>query len=284
MRRTPPRPSARGCRSRPKVAGRASPRSSARRSRRSPAELDAVLTRRAETESHLTGGGRDALLALRGATQRLGVRHESAQRLLAELRASSRLRSTRRPARRPRSSVAPRTRPTRPRARPHASATILTRASSSPASGSSRSSSRSRSGRGSRRRRVRSPRQASGSRCRCWRSQPGSERSVAAALGHRASAVLVDDPQRGLQLVEQAMAAGLGSVLVLIGRDPRRLVDLPVVAARGASLVERPRGDRRRHRLGPGPRRAVVRRRDRRGRAARAGRRGVASSRPRWSR
>ena len=50
------------------------------------AELDAVLERRAETESHLTGGSRDALLALRGATQRLGVRHESAQRLLAELR------------------------------------------------------------------------------------------------------------------------------------------------------------------------------------------------------
>jgi len=50
------------------------------------AELDAVLERRSETESHLTGGSRDALLALRGATQRLGVRHESAQRLLAELR------------------------------------------------------------------------------------------------------------------------------------------------------------------------------------------------------
>src|SRR5207253_6931634 len=50
------------------------------------AQLDAVLARRADAESVLTGGGRDALLALRGATQRLGVRHESAQRLLAELR------------------------------------------------------------------------------------------------------------------------------------------------------------------------------------------------------
>ena len=49
------------------------------------AELDDVLARRAETESQLTGGGRDALLALRGATQTLGVRHESAQRLLSEL-------------------------------------------------------------------------------------------------------------------------------------------------------------------------------------------------------
>ncbi|MDX6475905.1 MAG: chromosome segregation protein, partial [Gaiellaceae bacterium] len=50
------------------------------------AELDALLGRRAQTESHLTGGSRDALYALRGATERLGVRHESAQRLLAELR------------------------------------------------------------------------------------------------------------------------------------------------------------------------------------------------------
>ncbi len=49
-------------------------------------QLDEILARRAETESLLTGGGRDALLALRGATQRLGVRHESSQRLLAELR------------------------------------------------------------------------------------------------------------------------------------------------------------------------------------------------------
>ena len=49
------------------------------------AELDEVLGRRTQTESLLTGGGRDALLALRGAVQRLGVRHESAERLLSEL-------------------------------------------------------------------------------------------------------------------------------------------------------------------------------------------------------
>src|SRR4051812_33953663 len=42
------------------------------------AELDAVLSRRSETEATLTGGSRDALLALRGAAQRLSVRHESA--------------------------------------------------------------------------------------------------------------------------------------------------------------------------------------------------------------
>src|SRR4051812_49728145 len=49
-------------------------------------ELESVLGRRAETEAQLTGGGRDALLALRSAAQRLGVRHESAERLLAEVR------------------------------------------------------------------------------------------------------------------------------------------------------------------------------------------------------
>jgi chromosome segregation protein len=49
------------------------------------AELDTVLGRRTQAESLLTGGGRDALLALRGAAQRLGVRHESAERLLGEL-------------------------------------------------------------------------------------------------------------------------------------------------------------------------------------------------------
>ena len=57
-----------------------------RAQRAASAQLDELLGRRAETESLLTGGGRDALLALRGATQRLGVRHESSQRLLAELR------------------------------------------------------------------------------------------------------------------------------------------------------------------------------------------------------
>ena len=69
----------------------------------------------------------------------------------------------------------------------------------------------------------------SGSRCSFSRCRPARERSVAAALGHRASAVLVDDAQRGLELVLQAQSAGLGSVLVLVGRDPRELADLPVV-------------------------------------------------------
>jgi chromosome segregation protein len=58
----------------------------------------------------------------------------------------------------------------------------------------------------------------------------GSERAVAAALGHRASAVLASDAPRALELVKRVRSAGLGSVVVLVGRDPRELVaELPVV-------------------------------------------------------
>ncbi|MFL6011998.1 MAG: chromosome segregation SMC family protein [Gaiellaceae bacterium] len=59
---------------------------------------------------------------------------------------------------------------------------------------------------------------------------PGSERAIAAALGHRASAVVADDARVALALAERARAAGLGSVVVLT-RDPAELVrDLPIVA------------------------------------------------------
>ncbi len=58
---------------------------------------------------------------------------------------------------------------------------------------------------------------------------PGHERSVAAALSHRASAIVADSPARALELVVSAMSSGLGSLLVLVGRDPQQLVDLPVV-------------------------------------------------------
>ena len=70
--------------------GAASRRANGQSSPSLAAELDDVLARRAETEAQLTGGRRDALLALRGAAQRLGVRHESAQRLLSELQAGAR--------------------------------------------------------------------------------------------------------------------------------------------------------------------------------------------------
>ena len=58
---------------------------------------------------------------------------------------------------------------------------------------------------------------------------PGQERSVAAALSHRASAIVTDTPAHALELVVKAMSSGLGSLYVLVGRDPRQLVDLPVV-------------------------------------------------------
>ncbi|HKI91898.1 MAG TPA: AAA family ATPase, partial [Gaiellaceae bacterium] len=60
--------------------------------------------------------------------------------------------------------------------------------------------------------------------------EPGSERAVAAALGPRASALLADDAQGAFALLERAASAGLGSLRVLAGRDPRELVaELPVV-------------------------------------------------------
>ncbi len=59
---------------------------------------------------------------------------------------------------------------------------------------------------------------------------PGSERSVAAALGWRASAVVADDAEAGLSLLRRARDAGLGSLAVLVGRTPAdRVADLPVV-------------------------------------------------------
>ena len=58
----------------------------------------------------------------------------------------------------------------------------------------------------------------------------GSERAVAAALGRLGSAVLAADPRAGLELLQRAQAAGLGSLTVLAGRDPEELVAaLPVV-------------------------------------------------------
>jgi chromosome segregation protein len=60
--------------------------------------------------------------------------------------------------------------------------------------------------------------------------EPGRERAVAAALGHRAPALMAADARAALALAERACAAGLGSVVVLT-RDPRELVrELPVVS------------------------------------------------------
>jgi chromosome segregation protein len=60
--------------------------------------------------------------------------------------------------------------------------------------------------------------------------ETGAERAVAAALGSRASAILVGDPREGLELLEQARERGLGSLTVLAGRDPQDVVhEFPVV-------------------------------------------------------
>jgi chromosome segregation protein len=61
--------------------------------------------------------------------------------------------------------------------------------------------------------------------------EPGSERSVAAALRARASAVLVEDPRAALDLLERAHGEGLGSLTVLADGNPQELVsEFPVVS------------------------------------------------------
>jgi chromosome segregation protein len=66
---------------------------------------------------------------------------------------------------------------------------------------------------------------------------PGSERAVAAALRARASAVLADDPETGLALLQRARSAGLGSLAVLTGKTPQELLrEYPVVPL--ADLLE----------------------------------------------
>ena len=61
--------------------------------------------------------------------------------------------------------------------------------------------------------------------------EPGCERAVAAALGRSASAVVRDDAAGALELLERARDGGLGSLVVLVGRDPAQLVArMPVVA------------------------------------------------------
>jgi chromosome segregation protein len=61
-------------------------------------------------------------------------------------------------------------------------------------------------------------------------AEPGREAAVAAALGHRASAIVVEDARRGLELLEHARSAGLGRLVVLVNRDPTELARaLPTV-------------------------------------------------------
>jgi chromosome segregation protein len=59
--------------------------------------------------------------------------------------------------------------------------------------------------------------------------EPGNERAVAAALGHRAAALVADDARSALALAERARAAGLGNVVVLTRPPADVVAELPVV-------------------------------------------------------
>ncbi len=200
-------------------------------------ELDAALAARGQAEAQLTGEGRDALLALRGSAQVLAVRHESTQRLLGELQAEL---------------AEARTRPAGP------SAAELGVAADE-ADAAARAAARERDDLQARAT-LAAERLAALEHSLAEReglppaaralaeegerlvlqlvvAEPGRERAVAAALGHRASAVVAESPRRGLELIERARAAGLGPVRVLVGRDPSDLVrELPVVA--GDTLLD----------------------------------------------
>ena len=65
---------------------------------------------------------------------------------------------------------------------------------------------------------------------------PGRERAVAAALGPRGSALLAEDVQAGLRLLEQAHAAGLGNLTVLVGARPAELVERYAVVPKAELL------------------------------------------------
>ena len=66
--------------------------------------------------------------------------------------------------------------------------------------------------------------------------EPGRERAVAAALGPRGSALLAEDVQTGLRLLEQAHADGLGDVTVLVGARPAELVERYAVVSKAELL------------------------------------------------
>jgi chromosome segregation ATPase len=66
--------------------------------------------------------------------------------------------------------------------------------------------------------------------------EPGRERAVAAALGPRGSALLADDVQAGLRLLERAHAAGLGNLTVLVGARPAELVERYAVVPKAELL------------------------------------------------
>jgi chromosome segregation protein len=193
-------------------------------------QLDEVLQRRAEAERHLTGGGGDALLALRGAAQHLGMRHESAQRLLGELEADLA------DARKQPAGTSP---AALGRAADEADASALK---------AMREHEDLQARLAMARDRLTALEQSLAEReglppaaralaeqgerlvLQSFEVAAGSERAVAAALGYRAAAILADDAESALRLVERAQSSGLGSITVLVGHDPASLAALPVVS------------------------------------------------------
>ena len=194
--------------------------------------LDELLAVRHRLEQDLAGGGRDLLLSLREASQRLDVRRESTERFRAEIQAelgeALRLPAGPSPAELGRladeADVAARAK-ARERDDLHARAALA-------------------------RDRVTALEQSLAERegltpaARALAEDgerlalslldvpAGAERAVAAALGRLGSALVVEDPEHGLELVRKAREAGLGALVVLVARDPRELVSrLPVVPA-----------------------------------------------------
>ena len=209
---------------------------------RAEERLEALGSEREAIEAELAdaAGGRErsgkALYRLGGVRERLGLRHESASRLLAGLREE--LAVAQAAARRPGPSPAE-----------------LEQAANE-AAAAARAAARARDDLSERARLARE-RLAALERSLAEREgippaaralaeegerlvlsllevEPGTERAVAAALGPRASAVLAGDAESGLALLCRARDAGLGSLTVLVGRDPAELVAaLPVVPLAG---------------------------------------------------
>jgi chromosome segregation protein len=192
-------------------------------------ELDALLSRRSGAESLLTGARRDSLLALRGAAQLLGVRGESAQRLAAELQAE--LAEACRPHQGPSPAELGQAADAadaaaRAAVREHEDLEARVRLAEERLAALEQSLAEREGLPPAARALAEEGEQLA---LHLLEVDSGRERSVAAALSHRASAVVADTPARALELVVKAMSSGLGPLYVLVGRDPRELVDLPVV-------------------------------------------------------
>ncbi|HEY4347031.1 MAG TPA: AAA family ATPase [Gaiellaceae bacterium] len=186
------------------------------------AELEELAGERSLIERDLVGGGRDSLLALRDAAQRVGHRQESIARRRAELgaelveanrggptprelgRAADEADSLARTAARERDDLQARLQLARQRLasldQSLAEREGLAPAARALAEGGERLA------------------------LSTLDVAPGEERAVAAALGRLASAIVTDDPARGLELVREIQAGGLGPLVVLVGRDPAQIV------------------------------------------------------------